>query len=113
MFPTSDTDSTSLHDETVYGSGDLVARRSRKVETDDLVKKYLPAAPASWEKTTIYHLLSHTSGISDDAAKYVPGTTDKLEFNDTPLNFRPERWAYSNLGYIKGYLLEGSRTDLR
>jgi len=79
-----------------------------KLKTDDLVKKYLPAAPASWEKITIYHLLTHTSGISDDAAKYVPGTPDKLDFNDTPLNFQAgERWSYSNLGYIVlGYLVE-------
>src|SRR6185369_2736899 len=79
-----------------------------KLKTDDLVKKYLPAAPASWEKITIYHLLTHTSGISDDAAKYVPGSPDKLDFNDTQLNFQAgERWSYSNLGYIVlGYLLE-------
>ena len=79
-----------------------------KLKTDDLVKKFLPDAPASWDKITIYHLLTHTSGISDDAVKYVPGTPDKLDFNDHPLNFQPgERWAYSNLGYIVlGYLLE-------
>src|ERR1700757_2760022 len=39
-----------------------------KLKTDDLVKKYLTDAPASWDKITIYHLLTHTSGISDDAA---------------------------------------------
>ena len=44
-----------------------------KLKTDDLVKKYLPDAPASWDKITIYHLLTHTSGISDDAARYEPG----------------------------------------
>src|SRR6267142_1124826 len=79
-----------------------------KLKTDDLVKKYLPDAPASWDKITIYHLLTHTSGIPDDAAKYEPGTPDKLVFNDRPLNFQPgEQWAYTNLGYIVlGYLLE-------
>jgi CubicO group peptidase (beta-lactamase class C family) len=79
-----------------------------KLKTDDLVKKFLPDAPASWDKITIYHLLTHTAGISDNAAKYIPGTPDKLDFNDQPLNFHPgERWAYSNLGYIVlGYLLE-------
>lgn len=79
-----------------------------KLKTDDLVKKYLPGAPASWDNITVYYLLTHTSGISDDAAKYVPGTPDKLDFADKPLNFQPgERWAYSNLGYIVlGYLLE-------
>jgi CubicO group peptidase (beta-lactamase class C family) len=79
-----------------------------KLKTDDLVKKYLTDAPASWDKITIYHLLTHTSGIPDDAAKYEPGAPDKLVFNDKPLNFQPgERWAYTNLGYIVlGYLLE-------
>ena len=79
-----------------------------KLKTDDMVKKYLPDAPASWDKITIYHLLTHTSGIPDDAAKYEPGPPDKLVFNDKPLNFQPgEQWAYTNLGYIVlGYLLE-------
>jgi CubicO group peptidase (beta-lactamase class C family) len=79
-----------------------------KLKTDDLVKKYLPDAPASWDKITIYHLLTHTSGIPNDAAKYEPGTPDKLVFNDRPLNSQPgEQWAYTNLGYIVlGYLLE-------
>ena len=79
-----------------------------KLKTDDLVKKYLPDAPASWDKITIYHLLTHTSGIADDAAKYEPGPPEKLVFNDKPLNFQPgERWAYSNLGYIVlGNLME-------
>jgi len=79
-----------------------------KLKTSDLVKKYLPDAPASWDKITIYHLLTHTSGISDDAAKYQPGSPDLMLFNDKPLDFQPgERWSYTNLGYIVlGYLLE-------
>jgi len=68
-----------------------------KLKTDDLVKKYLTDAPASWDKITIYHLLTHTSGISDDAAKYEPGIPDKLVFREVPLNFQPgEQWAYTN-----------------
>ena len=79
-----------------------------KLKTDDRVKKYLPDAPASWDKVTVYHLLTHTSGIPDDGAKYEPGTPDKLVFNDKPLDFQPgEKWAYTNLGYIVlGYLVE-------
>jgi CubicO group peptidase (beta-lactamase class C family) len=79
-----------------------------KLKTDDLVKKYLTDAPPSWDKITIYHLLTHTSGISGDAAKYEPGTPDRLVFNDKPLDFQPgEQWAYTNLGYIVlGYLIE-------
>src|ERR1044071_3508717 len=79
-----------------------------KLKTSDLVKKYLPDAPASWNNITIYHLLTHTSGIPDDAATYQPGPPDRLLFNDKPLDFQPgERWSYTNLGYIVlGYLLQ-------
>jgi CubicO group peptidase (beta-lactamase class C family) len=83
-----------------------------RLKTNDLLKKYLTDAPTSWDKITIYHLLTHTSGISDNAAKYEPGTPDKLTFRDVPLNFQPgEQWAYTDLGYmVLGYLIE---TDLR
>jgi CubicO group peptidase (beta-lactamase class C family) len=79
-----------------------------KLKTDDLVKKYLPDAPASWDKITIYNLLTMTSGIAGDAAKYEPGPPDRLVFLDKPLQFQPgEKWDYSNLGYdVLGYLLE-------
>jgi len=79
-----------------------------KLKTDDLVKKYLPDAPASWNKITIYNLLTMTSGIAGDGAKYEPGTPDKLIFAEKPLDFQPgEKWDYSNLGYdVLGYLLE-------
>jgi len=86
----------------------LLLEDRSKLKTDDLVKKYLPDAPASWDKITIYHLLTHTSGIADDAAKYEPGPPEKLLFRDVPLKSQPgEQWAYTNLGYIVlGYLLE-------
>jgi CubicO group peptidase (beta-lactamase class C family) len=86
----------------------LLLEERGRLKTDDLVKKYLPDAPASWDKITIYHLLTHTSGISDNAAKYEPGTPDKLTFRDVPLNFQPgEQWAYTDLGYmVLGYLIE-------
>ena len=79
-----------------------------KLKTGDPIRRYLPEAPASWDKITIYNLLTHTSGISDDAATYVPGTPDKLIFHDKPLNFQPgEQWSYVNMGFLTlGYLVE-------
>src|SRR5262245_33949170 len=56
-----------------------------KLKTNDSVKKYLPDAPSAWDKITIYHLLTHTSGIPEDAARYEPGAPDKLVFSDKPL----------------------------
>jgi D-alanyl-D-alanine carboxypeptidase len=34
-----------------------------KLKLDDPVRKYYADAPAAWDKITIHHLLSHTSGI--------------------------------------------------
>lgn len=86
----------------------LLLEEHAKLRTDDLVKKFFPDAPPSWDKVTIYHLLTHTSGISNGAATYEPGPPEKLVLHDAPLNFQPgERWDYTNLGYIVlGYLVE-------
>ena len=86
----------------------LLLEEHAKLRTDDLVKKFFPDAPPSWDKITIYHLLTHTSGISNAAATYEPGPPEKLVLHDAPLNFQPgERWDYTNLGYlVLGYLVE-------
>jgi CubicO group peptidase (beta-lactamase class C family) len=81
------------------------------------VKKYIPDAPAAWDKVTIFHLLTHTSGIPSftgfpDYAptEAIPTTPEKLvaRFRDKPLEFQPgEKWNYSNSGYVLlGYLIE-------
>ena len=41
----------------------LLLEERGKLKVDDPVKKYMPDAPAAWDKVTIYHLLTHTSGI--------------------------------------------------
>ena len=41
----------------------LLLEERGKLSTDDYVKKYMPDAPAAWDKITIYNLLTHTSGI--------------------------------------------------
>ncbi|RZJ01046.1 MAG: serine hydrolase [Brevundimonas sp.] len=80
------------------------------VDLDAPVKTWLPDAPATWDRVTVRHLLSHTSGVPnftdfDDygASKTLPATLDSLisRFRDRPLDFQPgEGWDYSNSGYI-------------
>jgi CubicO group peptidase (beta-lactamase class C family) len=95
----------------------LLLQERGKLNVDDPVKKYMPDAPAAWDKVTIYHLLTHTSGIPSftgfpdyASTEATPTTPEKLvaRFRDKPLEFQPgEKWNYSNSGYVLlGYLLE-------
>jgi CubicO group peptidase (beta-lactamase class C family) len=86
----------------------LVLEERGKLKTEDPVKKYLPDAPAAWDKITIYNLMTMTSGIAGDAVKYEAGAPDRLVFRDEPLAFQPgENWDYTNESYmVLGYLVE-------
>ena len=95
----------------------LLLEERGKLRVDDPVKKYMPDAPAAWDKITIFHLLTHTSGIPNftgfpDYPKLEPFATNAAElvarFRDKPLDFEPgEKWNYSNSGYILlTYLIE-------
>jgi CubicO group peptidase (beta-lactamase class C family) len=95
----------------------LLLEERGKLSINDPVKKYLPDAPAAWDKITIYHLLTHTSGIPNftsfpDYRKLEPFAATPAElvarFRDKPLDFQPgEQWSYSNSGYVLlGYLIE-------
>ncbi len=95
----------------------LLLQERGKLSVDDPVKKYMEDAPAAWDKITVYHLLTHTSGIPNftsfpDYHKWELFTTTTAEavarFRDKPLDFAPgEKWSYSNSGYLLlGYLIE-------
>jgi CubicO group peptidase (beta-lactamase class C family) len=95
----------------------LLLEERGKLKTDDPVKKYMPDAPAAWDKITIFHLLTHTSGIpsftgfSDFPTRQLQDMTPQQLvdwFRDKPLEFEPgTKWNYSNSGYVLlGYLIE-------
>ena len=95
----------------------LLLEERGKLSVNDPVRKYIPDAPAAWDKVTIYHLLTHTSGIPSftgfpeyGPTEALPTTPEKLvaRFRDKPLEFQPgEKWNYSNSGYVLlGYLIE-------
>lgn len=103
----------------------LLLEERGKLGVDDPVKKYLTDAPAAWNKITLRHLLTHTSGIPDflngpGFAEQQPfaATPEQLvaRFRGQPLDFEPgSRFEYSNSGYILlSYLIEkisGDRYD--
>jgi D-alanyl-D-alanine carboxypeptidase len=86
-------------------AGIMVLVQDGKISLDDSVQRFLPDAPVEWREITIRELLSHTSGLAQDA----PGENrfeTQLPLNairaaySVPLSFRPgEKWQYSNLGY--------------
>ena len=95
----------------------LLLEERGKLSVNDPVKKYMPDAPAAWDKITIFNLLTHTSGIPNftsfpDYRKLepFPATPEQLValYRDKPLDFEPgEKWNYSNSGYVLlGYLIE-------
>jgi len=95
----------------------LLLEERGKLKIDDPVKKYMPDAPAAWDKVTIFNLLTHTSGIPSftgfpdyASTEAIATTPEKLvaRFRDKPLEFQPgEKWNYSNSGYVlSGYLIE-------
>jgi CubicO group peptidase (beta-lactamase class C family) len=94
----------------------LLLEERGKLKTSDLVKKYMPDAPAAWDKITIFHLLTHTSGIPNFTSfpdygptKTLPSPAEKTvaRFRDKPLDFQPgDKWSYSNSGFVLlGYLI--------
>jgi CubicO group peptidase (beta-lactamase class C family) len=85
-----------------------------KLNIDDPVKKYVPDAPAAWDKITIHNLLTHSSGIPnsyDGIASWSQTKTPEelvAAFRNKPLDFEPGTTRkYSNAGYyLLGYLIE-------
>ena len=95
----------------------LLLEERGKLKVEDPVKKYMPDAPAAWDKITVFNLLTHTSGIPsftgfpDYRSTEATATTPEqlvARFRDKPLEFQPgEKWNYSNSGYfLLGYLIE-------
>jgi CubicO group peptidase (beta-lactamase class C family) len=95
----------------------LLLEERGKLSVTDPVKKYLPDAPAAWDKITIFHVLTHTSGIPNftgfpDYPKLAPFPTTAEQvvarFRDKPLDFEPgSKYSYSNSGFVLlTYLIE-------
>lgn len=91
-------------------AGILLLEERGKLRVEEPVKRYMPNAPAAWDKITIYDLLTHTSGIPNftNFPEYGPTewkdtTPTELvaRFKDKPLDFEPgTKFSYSNSGYV-------------
>lgn len=89
-----------------------------KLKLDDPISKYYDGSPGSWEKITVHHLLTHTSGIPSytsiphffrDKSRDPRTPVEIVKMTqDQPLEFAPgEKWKYNNTGYVLlGHIIE-------
>jgi CubicO group peptidase (beta-lactamase class C family) len=97
----------------------LLLEERGSLKIDDMLSKHMTDTPPAWKDITIFHLLTHTSGIpnytafpnfNDFAATTKPVTPTEIIdlFINKDLNFEPgSQYDYCNSGYvILGYLIE-------
>jgi CubicO group peptidase (beta-lactamase class C family) len=101
--------------ETIFQSGSIgkqftaaavmILAQENRLSLDDKISRYFPDVPATWKDITIWHLLTHTSGLGDyppeiDLRHDYTEEEYFASFKKTPLNFAPgSNWDYSNIGY--------------
>ena len=102
--------------ETIFQSGSIgkqftaaaimILVQDGKISLDDKISKYLAEVPPAWKDITVWHLLTHTSGLGDypaDIDLRRDYTEDEFleSFKKAPLDFVPgSKWNYSNVGYV-------------
>ena len=108
-----------VNPETIFQSGSvgkqftafLVMRlvEQGKIKLGEPITSYFPNSPNTWQKITVRHLLTHTSGIANYTDDFLGGnlradyTEDQMmeKAKQMPLDFQPgEKWSYSNTGYV-------------
>ena len=87
-------------------SGIMLLVAEDRLSLDDKVSKFLEGTPESWQDITVRNLLTHTSGIVEEAPGFDPLKIQsdfdviKSAFS-LPLRFAPgDKWAYCNVGYF-------------
>ena len=77
-----------------------------KISLEDKITKYFPEAPAAWNKITVRHLLTHTSGMGD----YPPEVDLRRDYTEdeylafikkSPLAYETgAKWQYTGIDYV-------------
>ena len=81
----------------------LKAAAAGKLRLDDAMADHLPGVPLPAEKITVRQVLTHATGLPDDAPFFPRGGDQRLWLGYTP----GSRFSYSNTGYaLLGLMLE-------
>ena len=94
----------------------MILAQEKRISLDDKISKYFPDAPPAWKDITVWHLLTHTSGLGDypeeiDLRRDYTEAELFASFKKAPLDFEPgSSWNYSNIGYATLGILIGKVT---
>jgi CubicO group peptidase (beta-lactamase class C family) len=98
-------------------AGILLLAQEGKLSVDDKISRHLKDVPDSWQKITVRHLLTHTSGLKSytgldgfelrrhlTQAQFIQGIAA------LPPEFQPgASWKYCNTGYnLLGFIIENA-----
>ena len=88
----------------------LLLEQDGKLSIQDLLSRHVENTPPAWKDITLFHLLTHTSGIRNFTAlpdyrlkQLQPGSPAQVleRLRDEPLDFVPgKEFRYSNSGYL-------------
>jgi D-alanyl-D-alanine carboxypeptidase len=88
----------------------MILVQQGKLKLDQPIKIYVPFAPKTWDKVTLRHLLTHTSGLPHDPKWGYPSIRQQASNPDDVLKHHVfheqlksdpgEKYAYSNTGYV-------------
>jgi D-alanyl-D-alanine carboxypeptidase len=103
--------------KTFTGVATMMLVEEGKIFLEDPISKHLAGLPAAWNRVTIRHLLTHTSGLKEFCAVPAKPCDVPRDFTQAeviklvepyPLDFPPgDSWAYGNTGYfLLGMLIE-------
>ena len=83
----------------------LLLEQEAQLSLDDPLRRHMPDAPLLWEKITLRHLLTHTSGLVTDEPLDLSHTYTEADAiaatRKLALRFTPgEKWEYCNFGFV-------------
>ena len=96
-------------------AGILLLAQEGKLSVDDKISLHLKDTPPAWDKFTIRHLLTHTSGIKSYTGldgfqlwRHLTQAQFIQAIGAQPMEFQPgDSWKYCNTGYnLLGYIIE-------
>jgi len=96
-------------------AGILLLAQESKLAVDDRISQHLQNTPPAWNRVTIRHLLTHTSGIKSytgldgfELRRHLTQAQFIQAIGARPMEFQPgDSWKYCNTGYsLLGYIIE-------